>query len=378
MIFHYCKAGETVLSIAREYGVSPIRLIEENALNDPERLAVGQCVAIYSSKRSYTVRGGDTFENIARRFLVSERELMKWNPGIGQRKLLYPGQILSLGRVEQSFGTLCVNGIVHSSTSLAKLSCFASALTYLTINVCFSDLESDRTSLKIKDLTDFCHLNAIVPLLNLTKIEQPNELCEKLSSFGFGGVFIDFKVPSEALDSFCLALKEEGMISIIGKQHSNDDQFGDWIHFPFADHSCLAEKRFGEILDETEDPYRTMIELPHFAIERSVAGKTVLRTLPACDCDRIAYRKNASISHLDNGKAAFSFLTAASGKHDLHEILYDDLEAIKNGLTLLGESGIAGISIYPEWSLKGLTNLLHRYFDVIKAEDGKNGVHFSR
>ena len=73
MVIHTVKSGETLYKISKLYGVSPAKIIENNGLRHPDRLSVGKKLLILTPTKSYTVRGGDTIERIARRFGVSDK-----------------------------------------------------------------------------------------------------------------------------------------------------------------------------------------------------------------------------------------------------------------------------------------------------------------
>lgn len=367
MIFHYVSAGESVLSIAREHGVSPVRLIEENALADPDRLAVGQCLAIYRSSRSYTVRGGDTFEGILRRFGTNAHELLKFNPGIGEKRLLYPGQALSLGRVETSYGPLTVNGYVNSSVSMTKLRTFSSALTYLTIiNSSFSDRSGFRSQ-KERDLVDFSAQNGILPLLLLRPFGDPDALAESIAKAGYRGAELHGSDSEKGYEPYSDALKRAGLISVLPYSEGANGGGCSWLSVRFGDHRVPIENRFSELSRDTENTYRMMPELPYSAVEISASDGRCLRTMPLSDCARLAYRRNAPISERGDGKMSFHYSVTVSGRHERREVCFDDLATIKKGLAVLGESGICGVSVYPEWCPEGLPTLVHRMFDVIKS-----------
>ena len=53
MIIHTVSSGETVISIARTYGVPPSQIIQDNELALPEKLTVGQTLVI-TPAYSYT------------------------------------------------------------------------------------------------------------------------------------------------------------------------------------------------------------------------------------------------------------------------------------------------------------------------------------
>ena len=46
VIIHEVRRGETVYSIARQYGVDPRRLMTDNGVPDPGDLAVGQTLTV--------------------------------------------------------------------------------------------------------------------------------------------------------------------------------------------------------------------------------------------------------------------------------------------------------------------------------------------
>ena len=367
MIFHYCKEGDSVLSVAREYGVSPVRLIEENALGDPDRLAVGQCLAIYKSSRSYTVRGGDTFEGIRRRFGIGERELLKFNPGIGDKRLLYPGQTLSLGRAESSFGPLTACGFTSKNISVSKLRHFSSALTYLVIIDSDLSYRSGCGSQKERELIDFSVQNGILPLLSVQPFGDPKRLADGLLKTGYRGVYFHDSTGHVKLTPYAEAVKEAGHIVLLPDSENLEKASCDWILVPFGDHRRSASERFSAFDENAENAYRTMLELPYSAIEIRTDDGHCIKAMPLADCTRLAYRKNAPIEAEPNGKSRFDFTVTVSGKHERRRILFDDIAEIKKGLSLLGEFGISGISYYPEWCPHSLPTLLHHCFDVIKV-----------
>ena len=378
MTFHYVREGENVLTIAREHGVSPVRLIEENGLADPDRLAIGQCLAIYRSSRSYTVRGGDTFDGILRRFSIGARELLKFNPGIGEKRLLYPGQSLSLGRAETPYGTMTVNGWVRRGIPLSKLRSFASALSYLTI---IDSNCSDRSGFdeqKERDLIDFSFQNGILPLLLVRPFGDPSAFAKSLGRSGYRGAVLRDTGDADLINRYAEALKSASLVCILPHSTKVADASCDWLAVGFADHREPIQKRFSELICDDKSTYRMMLELPYLGVESSPSDGACLRTLPLSDCARIAYRRNAPIKIRTDGKMCFSYDVTVSGVHKEREICFEDLASIQKGLAMLGESGVSGISVHPEASPSGLPTLLHRLFDVIKAEGERADGRYAR
>lgn len=80
MVIHTVRKGDSIYSIAREYGVPPSRIITDNMLENPSKLAVGQSLVILFPTQTHTVRGGDTLQSIARMYRITLNELYRNNP----------------------------------------------------------------------------------------------------------------------------------------------------------------------------------------------------------------------------------------------------------------------------------------------------------
>lgn len=97
------RPGDTMFSIARQFGVSLDALIAANPqIPDPSQLRPGQIVCIPRTPPvtcppgtfSYTVQPGDTMFSIAQKFGVSLDALIAANPQITNPSLIFPGQIV--------------------------------------------------------------------------------------------------------------------------------------------------------------------------------------------------------------------------------------------------------------------------------------------
>jgi len=114
---HIVKAGDSLWTISRHYGVSHKSLAKWNGMAPIDTLRLGRKLVIWNSKKStatqntkvsltsfkapqsrirklrYTVRQGDSVARIASKFNLSIRDIKKWNK-IG--KYIQPGQKLKL------------------------------------------------------------------------------------------------------------------------------------------------------------------------------------------------------------------------------------------------------------------------------------------
>ena len=110
MDIHVVHPGDTLYSIAQQYGVSMARLLEDNDPPDPARLSVGQTLVVRYPKQMYRVRAGDTLSSIARAHGLTVRQLWQRNPGLGGGSTIYPGQELVLSYRQTPLGKLVAGG----------------------------------------------------------------------------------------------------------------------------------------------------------------------------------------------------------------------------------------------------------------------------
>lgn len=95
MPIHVVKQGDTLSRIAAEHRISLQELINVNQLSDPNRLVIGQAIAIPTPRKIYVVRPGDTLWAIANRYGITIQEILRENP-IPDPNSLNVGQILTI------------------------------------------------------------------------------------------------------------------------------------------------------------------------------------------------------------------------------------------------------------------------------------------
>ena len=132
MEIHVVRPGDSLFSIAQEYGVSIARLLADNQLPDPTRLAVGQTIVVRIPREVYTVQPGDTLDAVARETGVSTRTLLQNNPNLRGESTIYPGQTLVLRYQGEKRGAIAVNGYAYPFIDKGLLQRTLPFLTALT------------------------------------------------------------------------------------------------------------------------------------------------------------------------------------------------------------------------------------------------------
>ena len=94
MIIYVVQVGDTITSIANEFGVSETRLILENGISNPTDLVIGQTIVITYPQETYIVKEGDNLSNIALDLGISIMQLYRNNPYLWEREYIFPGEEL--------------------------------------------------------------------------------------------------------------------------------------------------------------------------------------------------------------------------------------------------------------------------------------------
>lgn len=242
MLIHVVSNGETIYSIAENYGVSAESIVINNQLQNPNELVVGQTIVILYPKNVYTAGAGDTLTSISEKTGVPVKILRRNNPVVNTGLYIYPGQTIVLEFAQEKIGSLEVNGYAYTYINDDIL---ANCLPYLTYLSIFSyGLRPDGSLIYADDerLIRYAREYGVKPILVLTSLtEEGTFSSENVASFlgdydaqtrfieiiipllkqkGYYGADIDFEfIPpqysvtfAEFLNRFANALNAEGLV----------------------------------------------------------------------------------------------------------------------------------------------------------------------
>lgn len=134
MTIHVVRAGDTIESIATQYGVTTQRIITDNELPNPQNLLVGQSLGIRFPNVVHTVVAGDTLTSIARQYDVTTTQILQHNPRIAAQDTLTPGDLLVITfAAEEVIGKLLINGYAYPFIDRSVLRKTLPFLTYLSL-----------------------------------------------------------------------------------------------------------------------------------------------------------------------------------------------------------------------------------------------------
>lgn len=113
MVIYVVMPGDSVYSIAAEYGISAEKIIVDNRLTDGNSLAVGQTLVLQIPSQVHTVAAGESLLEIAQQYGTTVDALLRNNPELNGKALIYPGQVLTIFLDTQRQGKLAVNGYAY-------------------------------------------------------------------------------------------------------------------------------------------------------------------------------------------------------------------------------------------------------------------------
>ena len=113
MDIHVVRPGDTMYRIAREYGVSMERLLQDNQLENPAHLVVGQTIVVQYPQLTHTVRAGDSLYSIAQTHNTTVTQLLRNNPALQGRDLIFPGQVIVVRYESQPTAQLTVSSYAY-------------------------------------------------------------------------------------------------------------------------------------------------------------------------------------------------------------------------------------------------------------------------
>ena len=368
MQIHRVKSGETIYSIAREYGVSPRKIIENNGLKNPDSLAIGRELLILIPTRTYTARYGDTLEAISKRFSVSREELLKNNPALAGTEKIYPEEIFAVKYPEKNHGTLLLNGYLYRDYSAERLSFMLPYLSHLTLSACTYDRGKIRRLFRAseavnntKTLGKRLAMRIYIPNPEQTETESLiSAAISEAKALGCEEITLAISGASEntglynSLSEIKNALLAEGLSLNIETDGSISKSC---LSVPktliLCRDDCLSSAEqslelYKNFQNEAE-PSSVFIDLSPFAYRNGAP-------VPIDEAMNIADREGAPISTSED-KMTLSF------KWRSEEFILPSLENIKAKLDLIGELGYLGCSVdvmrCPISHLMMLSSLFH-------------------
>ncbi len=410
MIIYTVKQGDSVYSVAREYGVPPSRIITDNMLTSPGSLVPGQTLVILFPTLTHTVRGGETLYSIAEDFGVDLLTLYRNNPSLDGAPTVFPGQVLNISYEAPPLGQITTLGYVYPFVDRTVLRRTLPYLTYLSI---FTYGITDDGRLippegGDSELISIAREYGTVPLMMLTSLNSEgyfsNELAARIlsdealqervisetirtmESAGYGGVDVDFEYVSpevrgryaEFITKLKAAAGDDFVVFVSLAPKNSAEQRGllyEGHDYPAlgaaADYVLLMTYEWGytygpplavapidevrRVLDYgTSVIPREKIQLgvPNYGYDWPlpyVRGESRATTISNVEAVDIARKRGVAISYdTESGSPTFSYFDRPSTYADAveHEVWFEDARSIDAKLRLIPEYDLSGASVW--------------------------------
>ncbi len=400
MLIHVVQAGETIYSIAAQYGVNPARLMSDNGVGEDGALAVGQALVVLFPRVIHAVTEGDTLSSIARAYGISLRQLYRNNYFLGGRDAVYPGNALVISYVSRPIGSIVTNGYAYPhirrptlQASLPYMTCLtpftygitaAGSLLPLQDGLLLSDAAAIGTTplmhlSSITETGDFSNARSTLILTN-PALQEPliEEIIATVTEKGYRGVDVDFEfVPPEereAYAAFVARLRERMaplhlpvIVALAPKTYAGQKGLLYEAHDyallgAAADFAFLMTYEWGytygppmavsplpqvrSVLDYAVTeiaPEKIFLGMPNYGYDWPLPfqqGVTAARSISNGTAVRLAIDYGAEIQYDERAQAPCFRYTDRAGT--AHEVWFEDARSTEAKLRLVAEYGFRG------------------------------------
>lgn len=427
MIIHVVEAGQTLTSIAEQYGVSPELIITVNELPNPENLVVGQSLAIRIPEISYTIQEGDTLSRIAQNYGVTTTRILQNNPALAASGVLTPGNTVVIRyRDEEPIDTITVNGYAYTFIDRNVLRKTLPFLTYLLIFSYGFTPTGELVTIDDDELIAIAQEFGVAPAMVLAPMNAEGQFSSELASQlfrddaaedrlienivttmqakGYRAIDIDFEfilpADKEAFLSFITKmqnrLSQEGLLTFVALAPKTSGAMTGLLYeahdYPTigaaADYVLLMTYEWGytygppmatapinnvrRVLEygvSVIDPNKIFMGIPNYAYDWPlpfVRNQTAAESISNQQAIERAAANNVVILFDEQAQSPNYFYTDPQGIQ--HVVWFDDVRSMNAKLRLMPEFGLNGGSIWQIMNFfPGLYNVLSAYFNIVKV-----------
>lgn len=130
MFFHIVKKGDSISKIAKQYHICEKKIIDDNDLEDPYKLVVGECLIIKKDTCVYKVKKDDTLQSISEKFFIPIDKLIDDNNLSSNN--IKEGQKLIINHQNREKYSCFVNGYCYPSISSETLKNISPSINILS------------------------------------------------------------------------------------------------------------------------------------------------------------------------------------------------------------------------------------------------------
>ena len=406
MQIYVVKSGDSLYSIARQYGITYQSIVSANELNPEESLVVGQALVIPIEGHFYTVKAGESFYSIGQKFGISAAELARIN-NINLYQPLLEGTTLYIPETDKR--TIEVNAYVEpiggsvSETLENAAEKHSRSLTYLSPFSYQIDRKGNLIPPPLNRFKEIADANNAALTLVVTNLEEGafsrdlgtailtneqvqdnllNNIIQEANRIGYRDIHFDFEFLDPAnredynqfLRKAADRLHAEGLlISTALAPKTSATQEGEWYeahdyraHGEIVDFVVLMTYEWGYSGGPpmAVSPIGPVTDVVEYALTEMPASKIMLgqnlygydwtlpfkpggeyaRALSPVQAVALARTMNQAISYDEESQAPYFFYYDDEGNQ--HEVWFEDARSIQAKFQLIKDKNLRGISYW--------------------------------
>ena len=406
MQIYVVKRGDSLYSIARQYGINYQSIASANELDPNESLVIGQALVIPIQGQFYTVKAGESFYSIGQKFGISAAELARIN-NINLYQPLFEGATLYIPETDKT--TIEVNAYVEpiggtvSDTLENAAEKHSRSLTYLSPFSYQIDRQGNLIPPPLNRFKEIAEANNAALTLVVTNLEEGafsrelgrtiltneevqnnllNNIIAEAQRLGYRDIHFDFEFLDPAnredynqfLRKAADRLHTEGLlISTALAPKTSATQEGEWYeahdyraHGEIVDFVVLMTYEWGYSGGPAMavSPIGPVTEVVDYALTEMPSNKIMLgqnlygydwtlpfepggeyaRALSPQQAIALARSSNQAISYDEEAQAPYFFYYDNEGNQ--HEVWFEDARSIQAKFQLIKDRNLRGISYW--------------------------------
>ncbi len=402
MDIHVVQPGDTMYRLAQQYGVPMERLLQDNQLENPSQLVVGQTIVVQYPELTHTVRAGDSLYSIAQMHNTTAAQLLRNNPALQGRDLIYPGQTIVVKFASKPRGSLTANAYAYPSIGRDLLRATLPYLSQLTPFTYRFD-EGELIPLRDEALVSAALQSRVAPIFHLSNLdenerfspelahelledeEDQRELIESIlrtvDRKGYQGVDVDFEyVRAEDARRYAafLARLRQGLIprglpliAALAPKTSADQpgrlyegidyrliaqsvdfallmtyEWGNQASPPMAVSPLPQVRQVVEYALTEFRPSQLYLGVPNYGYDWTLPYRSGSRakSLSNVEAVRLAWNRHAAIRY--DEQAQSPWFRYVDGRGTEHEVWFEDARSIKAKLNLAFDYSLYGVGYW--------------------------------
>lgn len=170
MIIHVVKRGDTPYSLSKQYGVPVQKILDDNAIVNPQALVIGQALVIVTDNIRYSVQSGDSLYAISRRFGVPVPRILEANPQISDPSKISVGQEIVIPLANEITRAIDVNGYAYPNINRNTLNSSLPHLTFISIFAYMVNPDGSLSEVPDTSIIQTARQVRVAPLMVVTNI----------------------------------------------------------------------------------------------------------------------------------------------------------------------------------------------------------------